>query len=552
MPTGKSMNIKKVSIVNFKCFRKFDLVLNEGLNLLVGNNEAGKSTLLEAVHLALTGILNGKYLKNELSQHIFNNEVVKEYVESFQPGRTPNDPPYVLIELFFHGEDLEMLEGDGSSDRSKGSGIAYKIAFDDRHKSEYERFIRKGNIKAIPIEYYDVFWASYAREEITSRSIPIKSSLIDSSSNKYQNGSDVYINRIVRDLLDEQEVIEVSQAYRNMKDTFKDDAAIQAINTKIKTAANISRKDVKLSVELPAKNAWENSLTTYLDDIPFHYIGKGEQCIVKTKLALGHRKAKEANLILLEEPENHLSHSKLNELIKDIKTRCTGKQIIISTHSSFVANKLGLESLILLNNKTTLQLKDLREETKRFFEKLPGYDTLRLLLCKKAILVEGDSDELILQKAYTINNSGKLPIEDEIDVISVGTSFLRFLEIAEKLKIKVAVVTDSDGDIRALESKYSNYLVPNDKANISIHFDRTDDDGPLNQGGSKFNYNTLEPKIIKINGATKINTVLGKSLSENDLHIHMRANKTESALKIFETTEEFSIPQYILDAIQNS
>jgi putative ATP-dependent endonuclease of OLD family len=101
------MNIKKVVIKNFKCFRQFDLTLNDGINLLVGNNEAGKSTLLEAVHLALTGILNGKYLKNELSQHIFNNDVVKEYVESFYPGRTPNDPPYVLIELFLYGEDLD-------------------------------------------------------------------------------------------------------------------------------------------------------------------------------------------------------------------------------------------------------------------------------------------------------------------------------------------------------------------------------------------------------------------------------------------------------------
>jgi putative ATP-dependent endonuclease of OLD family len=73
----------------------------------------------------------------------------------------------------------------------------------------------------------------------------------------------------------------------------------------------------------------------------------------------------------------------------------------------------------------------------------------------------------------------------------------------------------------------------------------------LNRGGATFNYNTLEPKIIKTNTAAKINTVLGKSLSEDNLHIHMRANKTESALRIFETTEELSVPQYILDAIQH-
>jgi len=37
-----------------------------------------------------------------------------------------------------------------------------------------------------------------------------------------------------------------------------------------------------------------------------------------------------------------------------------------------------------------------------------------------------------------------LPIEDGIDVISVGTSFLRFLELAEKVEKKIAVITDND------------------------------------------------------------------------------------------------------------
>lgn len=54
------MHITKVNIENFKCYKgKFSLKLNEGANILVGNNEAGKSTILEAIHLALSGVLNG-------------------------------------------------------------------------------------------------------------------------------------------------------------------------------------------------------------------------------------------------------------------------------------------------------------------------------------------------------------------------------------------------------------------------------------------------------------------------------------------------------------
>ena len=77
-------------------------------------------------------------------------------------------------------------------------------------------------------------------------------------------------------------------------------------------------KKIALSVELVTKDAWEKRLVTQLDEIPFHYVGKGEQCVVKTELALAKRTSQNASIILLEEPENHLSHTRLNQLIKCI------------------------------------------------------------------------------------------------------------------------------------------------------------------------------------------------------------------------------------------
>jgi putative ATP-dependent endonuclease of OLD family len=224
-------------------------------------------------------------------------------------------------------------------------------------------------------------------------------------------------------------------------------------------------------------------------------------------------------------------------------------QILISTHSSFVANKLGIANLILLNDTKFARLDDLTSETQKFFEKLSGYDTLRLILCKKAILVEGDSDELVVQKAFMISNNGKLPIEEGVDVISVGTSFLRFLEIAEKIEKNVAVVTDNDGNIDAINNKYINYLGENEKSFINICFDKTIDAGLL----EKFNYNTLEPKILKANGLQKMNTILETSYdNENDMNKYMNRNKVECALKIFETKEDVCFPQYILESIKRN
>lgn len=527
------MNITKVIIENYKCFSgKFTFEPNKGLNLLVGDNEAGKSTIIEAIHLALTGMLNGRYLKNELTQYLFNIDSVSTYVKNLNEKKLAT-LPYILIELSFEGDDIDLFEGDGNSEKKKACGISFKIEFDDKYQAEYEELLKSGNIKTVPIEYYDIVWTSFARQSITAKSIPLKSALIDSSSNRYQNGSDIYISRIIRENLEHKEIVDITQAYRKMQEVFMDENAIKTINEKIKTAAKISEKDVKLSVDLSSKNAWETSLMTYLDDIPFHNIGKGEQCIVKTKLALGHKKSKEANIILFEEPENHLSHTKLNVLIQNIKENLGDKQILISTHSSFIANKLGLDSLILLNDSKTVKLQDLKLDTKNFFSHLSGYDTLRLILCKKAILVEGDSDELVIQKAYMNANGGKLPVENGTDVISVGTAFLRFLEIAVKLNKPVAVVTDNDGDVAAVQKKYSDFIGANAKTYIKICFDSTVDSGTLLIGSKNkpFNYNTLEPKFLKENGRNKVNSVLGTAFTnDDDLHKHMKANKTECAL----------------------
>lgn len=191
-------------------------------------------------------------------------------------------------------------------------------------------------------------------------------------------------------------------------------------------------------------------------------------------------------------------------------------------------------------------LNELSPDTQRFFKKLSGYDTLRLILCEKAILVEGDSDELIIQKAYLVNNGGKLPIENGVDVISVGTTFLRFLEIAEKLNKKVIVVTDNDGNIEAINKKYQNYLGEKKKKSIKICFDATIDNGDI----VDFNYNTLEPKLLKENSLEKLNKILETSYSDlNSMHLFMRANKTECALKIFDSSEVVNFPQYIIEAI---
>ena len=88
-------------------------------------------------------------------------------------------------------------------------------------------------------------------------------------------------------------------------------------------------------------------MITRINSTPFDFVGKGTQAAIKIELSLTSGKADKSSIILIEEPENHLTYSKMNKLISEITKLNNEKQIFITTHSSFVANKLNIKNLIL-------------------------------------------------------------------------------------------------------------------------------------------------------------------------------------------------------------
>ena len=542
------MSINSIYIKNFKCFEgEFILPLDKGINILVGDNEAGKSTIIQAIELVLNGYYEGKPIKSELSQYLYNYNVVRSYLESLTNGNK-QAPPSIVIEIYFDEEIQPSFKGNNNYKEDDYCGVKFEIAFDERFNEEYVSLLNNG-LKSLPLEYYEVKWTAFSREHILPKHIPLKSAIIDSSNLRTKNNNDLLLSRILKDSLKDEDIVALMQAYRKLQDSFASDTTVKPIceNFQIDT---LGLGEITLGINLSSRTQWEDYVTPYVNDIPFTYIGTGEQAIIKTHLSLSNKKANQASIILIEEPENHLSHSKLSSLLYAIKNRCSNKQIIVTTHSSFVANKLGLTSLILLSNRKFFKLNNLSQDTSDYFEKLPGFDTLRILLCKSSILVEGASDELVVQKLYMTLNEGRLPIQDGIDVISVNNlSFKRFLEIGKNLSLRMAVVTDNDGNIESLNDKYSDYL---SYPNIKICYDDfVDERNELD--GNRFNFNTLEPVLLRYNSINILNFVFGTCYTEEaNLLKFMHKNKVDCALKIFNYIgNDVKFPVYLENAIKH-
>lgn len=110
------MILRQVTLSNWRALDKFEMTLAPGLNLLQGPNEAGKSSIVEAIDWGLHRDISGARIK-------------AEEVRAIVPARDPNARPSVEIELEF---------GDCRA-------IVLKILSEDAGKRECRLTLRRPN-----------------------------------------------------------------------------------------------------------------------------------------------------------------------------------------------------------------------------------------------------------------------------------------------------------------------------------------------------------------------------------------------------------------------
>ena len=138
-----------------------------------------------------------------------------------------------------------------------------------------------------------------------------------------------------------------------------------------------------------------------------------------------------------------------------------------------ISTRLDLRKSILLNSscEEAVLLNDITEQTAKFFMKAPDNNMLEFVLSKKVVLVEGDSEFILMESFYENVTNSELELSD-IHIISVdGTSFKRYLEIAKKLNIRTAVIRDNDKNYQ--QNCVENYIDFADYNNIKV-FSETD------------------------------------------------------------------------------
>ena len=519
--------IKQMTIKGFKKFLDFQVQFNEKTNIIVGENEAGKTTILDALRI----VLNQQHRNSDKSilRDLFNAEMVK----SFQGNPSIKTLPQIIIEVeleldskqrnaeYFYGE----VYGEKKSQAEK-YGIRFECKFDEVLGQGLEDTIAEGKI---PYEYYQLTWTTFANNPYQVVKRPIKFISIDTTSSSSSISFNHYNRALFVSKYDERERTRAKNSFREQLEQAFDATELPDIDEKRKFG--IDTKKVIL----------ETILSIYEESIPLENRGSGMESLIKTKIALDKQSG--LDVILMEEPENHLSFSTLRRMLQEISNQQENSQIIIATHSNMIASKLNLNNVLWVTDNHIKSLKDVDNKVATFFMKADDNSFLQLLLSKKAILVEGATEFLLIPYFYQ-KQIGRTIENDEITVISCnGISFKHYLKIAETTNKRVAVITDNDKKAEKIEEA-SNY---ND-SHYDQHVFMSDnvDEWTWEDYIYKKNKKLLDEIITIKKGAQYLfhgenkGQVLGKMLN----------NKVDTAYLMLTSGKDYIAPQYVRKAVE--
>ena len=380
------MFVKSLHIKNFKCFTDKTIeniaVPNgskgSGLNILIGENGNGKTTILEAINY-LT--LNSFSVENKLSINDFNNykeeiKIVAD-IDDFKCKSTIDF--YSAQNWFFFADGIEFFaKSREKKERNKLLSSAFESHSYFKLKSKYKDKNRNDKNK-----------------DVDSRDKPFNNNYIDGDGlnvfyfDKNRNRQlttgnyKTTFERILEDLnwkfiknLDEEKKGEILKNISG--EYFKTVDEITASNAGAKTATDLkdffgndeyeNLKIDLLNLLIPYSNAF---FTIRKDDdinqISIKDLGSGIEIILTLLLLKNIAGASKGKIVyLIDEPELHL-HPKAQEKLLDLLLEeSKDKQIFISTHSPYMFKGsigAGANLLLLKRDETNeIQLVNARSE----------------------------------------------------------------------------------------------------------------------------------------------------------------------------------------------
>ncbi|EOP02077.1 hypothetical protein ICS_05711 [Bacillus cereus BAG2O-3] len=505
------MYISNINIINYKNFRANSINFNDGINVIIGHNNAGKSNLLRA--LALIFNTNSK---KHLSIDDFNKNIPLDELKV--------DPPSIKITATLQQEDCEELMSDDLVTISNWltrleepyeAKLQYEFYLPTRFHEKYQSAVKEAeDIAEVWQLVQDEFLRLYTYKICGGN--PINQVTADSESlKKFDFQFLDAIRDVERDMFSGKNTL-----LKNVLDFFMD--------YNIKSDGTLEKEQKEAEIKIKKKEFGESAgdlisllnermtegkkhILSYAQDIGASYDkstpnfdgsitdielysalkliveyetgikmpiinnGLGYNNLIFMSLLLAKMQvdanedylgsnAKVYPMLVIEEPEAHLHPTMQRQLLNFLKKNLKNKkvrQIFVTTHSTHITGAVNLDELICIykNGSETLigypgKTFGENKKSKKYVQRFLDATKSNMLFAEKIILVEGLAEQLLM---YIFAEYSNVSLEDNhIAVINAdGKYFDHFLHLfntsnPNAIRRKVACITDRDPERKNL------------------------------------------------------------------------------------------------------
>jgi len=484
------MYISKIEIKNFRNFLDTTIEFNDGVNVIIGHNNSGKTNLLKAL-----GLIFNTNAQRRLTVDDFNKEI-SDFTE----------PPQITVSAILRQSEKE--ENEKPDDKSTVSTWILNLEYPYEAKLTYSFFLPESEIdnykreiekissqNGATYDYLRLIKKKFIRKYlariyggILERNDRAELDLLDKFDFQYLEpirdvertmflGRNPMLKEILDYFLDDDilkdEKLEDTEKEQNIderENTFFEGSkkVIEGLKNRVNidaileyseytgaSAGGTPKFEGEIS-EAELLSALKLIITNITGiDVPATHNGLGYNNLIFMALVLakmqmdcssyiGKENAKVFPMLLIEEPEVHLHPSMQFKFLKFLKENINKskqvRQLFISTHSTHITAAVGLDEIICMYLDDTNKLNvaypgkvfDLQKiedkKSKAYIERFLDATKSDMLFSNSVIFVEGISEQLLLPCFSEYEQ--KSLVDKHVSIINVGGRYFEhFLKL---------------------------------------------------------------------------------------------------------------------------
>ena len=529
--------LKTIKIKNFRSLKDFDMEFNQGLNVIIGENDAGKTSLIDSLK-----ILFGK---KKIDINDFNELELPVTIELEETEFSYLVESRVIDESISTVFSLKPSEIKASKIRATLESDKFNGLDEANQKLNLKRYYNMFGLTFRSNTKVETLKSNVLSQLDTNDFIEVKTIAYPISflgSREFENIDSFFEETFFKELKEEIWYHKIGNKTLNQHieeyvDKFKDEQLsnedAQELNTQLKEFLPDFREINPIVSTEPKLNLDINVelLNTAGQEILLEKMGDGTNRRI-TMAIFKHKKDKKDKVYVFDEPETHLHIKAQLDILKLLKELSQeDKQIIITTHSPFLINQVNLNEIKLIfldeEHGSKISSLDSSKESQMALNNL-GIRNIDLFFTSKLLIVEGESEEVFLpimyDKIYGYPISHNFVNIVKADGIRDIPNFIRILKKSFS-KTDIFVLMDNDAD--SLTKERIEKLVEND----IIH-----DDNIFVIGNVEFE-DTFPDEILRLALSEYMSEVLGYRVeaSARDIQNARNEHKFSKALKeIFE------------------